>query len=189
MLLGIVLLLFLLVYPYVISRIIDKKITKHKEENFKIIFINIGKIILFSILSLIFIIFLLNIYEDLIPNSASYLCTDTGGFTVSCSGNSCSASVLLFLMEIIITIQHFLSLKFIFKIFEYSNGIFKYFFMYVYMIIIYAFSFLFLFDLYGLFVSIYYDFIFVEILRFLVLISPICLFIVSTIIYGFKSKN
>lgn len=189
MVFGIILVLFLLFYPYFISRIIDKKITRYKEDNIGIIFKNIGKILLLSIISLFFIIFLLNIYEDLIPDSTSYLCTNTGGFTVSCSGDLRSAPILLFLMEIIITIHHFLSLKFIFKIFEYNNGIFKYFFMYIYMIVIYAFSFLFLFDLYGLFVSIYYDFIFVEILRFLVLISPICLFIVSTIIYGFKSKN
>lgn len=189
MVFGIILVFFLLFYPYIISKVIDRKIIRFKEDNLDIIFKSVGKILLFSILSLIFIIFLLNIYEGLIPDSTSYLCMNTGGFTFSCSGDLRSAFILLFLMEIIITIHHFLSLKSIFKIFEYNNGIFKYFFMYVYMIIIYAFSFLFLFDLYGLFVSIYYDFIFVEILRFLVLISPICLFIVSTIIYGFKSKN
>lgn len=183
---GVLLVLFLL-YPYIISRIIDKKIIKYKENSLEITFKNTCKIVLFSITALILLIFLLDIYKDLIPDSTSYLCTNTGGFTVSCSGDLRSVP-LLFLMGIIITIHHFVSLKSIFKIFEYNNGFFRYFFMYIYMIIIYVFSFLFLFGLYGLFVSVYYDFIIVEMLRFLVLISPICLFIISTIIYSFKSK-
>ena len=180
----------LLVYPFIISKIIDKNTIKSDEKSNKIaIFKNICLIIILSIISLLIISYLSSIYDDAIPDSTSNLCTNTGGWTYSCVGNSRIALILLPIIELVIIIYHFLSQRCVYNIFKHDNSIFKYIFMYVYMILIYLFNFIFIFYLYGLLISVYYKSYIVEILRFIVFISPTALFIISTIIYSIKNKN
>ena len=121
----IVLIPVLIIYPFLISKYIEKY-TITKESNIKQIAKNIYLIFLISIISIIVIIFLLNMYDSLIPNSTSNLCTNTGGWTYSCLGDTHNAPILLAAIGLIIIAYHFLSQRFIYKVFEYSKGIFKY---------------------------------------------------------------
>ena len=184
----IVLIPVLIIYPFLISKYIEKY-TITKESNIKQIAKNICLIFLISIISIIVIIFLLNMYDSLIPNSTSNLCTNTGGWTYSCLGDTHNAPILLAAIGLIIIAYHFLSQKFVYKIFEYSKRVFKYIYMYIHMFIIYFLNFWLLLYLYGLFISVHYDSVFIELLRFFVFISPTCLFIISTLIYVLKNKN
>jgi len=188
-----VLVLFLLIpllimYPYFISKVINKY-TFTKETDKIQITKNIILIFLFSITFMYIVIFLLDIYVSLIPVSSSSSCTNTGGWTYSCKGDIHTAPILLLIIGLVIIIYHFLSQKFVYEIFEYSNGIFKYIYMYIHMFIIYFLNFGLFLYLYGVLVSVHYDSILIELLRFLVFISPTCLFVVSTLIYMHKNKN
>lgn len=188
MLLLIVLIPILVIYPFFISKSIDKH-TITKEPSIKQIIKNISLICSISIISIISINYLLLMYLNLIPNSTSSLCTNTGGWTYSCQGDLHTAPILLVAIGLIIIAYHFLSQKFVYNIFEYSKGIFKYIYMYIHMFIIYFLNFWLLVYLYGLFISVHYSSILIELLRFLVFISPTCLFIISTLIYAHKNKN
>lgn len=184
----IILIPILVIYPFFISKSIDKH-TITKEPSKKQIVKNICLIFLISIISLIVIFHLLTIYDILTPSSTSSLCTNTGGWTYSCQGDTYTAPILLAAIGLIIIAYHFLSQRFVYKIFEYSKGVFKYIYMYIHMFIIYFLNFCLLIYLYGLLISVYYDSILIELLRFLVFISPTCLFIISTLIYSHKNKN
>lgn len=184
----ILLLPILIMYPYFISRAINKH-TIAKETNKKQIIKNISLIFLISIISIIIILYLLIVYYSLIPSSTSDLCTNTGGWTYSCQGDLHTAPILLLIIGLVIIVYHFLSQKFVYKIFEYSKGLFKYIYMYIHMFIIYFLNFWLLLYLYGLFISVHYDSTLIELLRFFVFISPTCLFIISTLIYVHKNKN
>ena len=188
MYLLIMLIPILIIYPFFISKYIDKH-TITKEPSIKQITKNIGLISLISIISIIVISYLLNIYYSLIPSSTSSLCTNTGGWTYSCQGDTHTAPILLAAIGLVIIAYHFLSQKFVYKIFEYSKGVFKYIYMYIHMFIIYFLNFWLLLYLYGLFISVHYDSVLIELLRFFVFISPTCLFIISTLIYAHKNKN
>ena len=184
----IVLIPILIIYPFLISKYIENY-TMSKEPSIKQILKNLCLIFLISIISIIPIVYLLNIYYNLIPDTTSNLCTNTGGWTYSCLGDTHTAPILLVVIGLVIIAYHFLSQRFIYKVFEYSKGIFKYIYMYIHMFIIYFLNFWFLLYLYGLFISVHYSSILIELLRFLVFISPTCLFIISTLIYVHKNKN
>ncbi len=173
----------LLIYPYIISKGIIKKtkIIKNKD-NKKIIIKNIIKLILLTIITLFIMINILNLYMNTFPESTSKLCTNTGGFTYSCIGDTQNAPIYLLIIGIIIIIHHFISIKFIYKIFEYNSGLFRYVFMYIHIGIIYLFNFILLFYLYGLFISVHFDFILIELLRLIVFLLPSGLFLISTFI-------
>ena len=183
-----VLIPILVIYPFFISKYIEKY-TITKEPSIKQILKNLCLIILISIISIIPIVYLLNMYDSLIPNSTSDLCTNTGGWTDSCQGDLHTAPILLAVIGLIIIVHHFLSQKFVYKIFEYSKRVFKYIYMYIHMFIIYILNFWLLVYLYGLFTSVHYSSILIVLLLFLVFISPTCLFIISTLIYVQKNKN
>ena len=178
----------LIIYPFLISKYIEKY-TITKEPSINQIAKNLCLIFLISIISIILIFYLLNMYESLIPSSTSSLCKNTGGWTYSCTVNTHTAPILLAAIGLTIIAYHFLSQKFVYKIFEYSKGIFKYIYMYIHMFIIYFLNYWILLYLYGLFTSVHYDSVFVALLRFFVFISPTCLFIISTLIYVHKNKN
>ena len=184
----IVLIPILIIYPFLISKYIEKY-TITKEPSIKQIAKNLCLIFLISIISITLIFYLLNMYINLIPDSTSNLCTNTGGWTYSCLGDTHTVPILLAAIGLIIIAYHFLLQKFVYKIFEYSKRIFKYIYMYIHMFIIYFLNFWFSLYLYGLFISVYYDSVFIELLRFFVFISPTCLFIISTLIYVLKNKN
>ena len=188
MYLLIMLIPILVIYPFFISKSIDKH-TVTKEPSIKEIIKNICLVCLISIISIIIIIYLLNMYDSLIPSSTSDLCSNTGGWTYSCQGDLHTVPILLVVIGLVIIAYHFLSQRFIYKVFEYSKGIFKYIYMYIHMFIIYFLNFWFLLYLYGLFISVHYSSILIELLRFLVFISPTCLFIISTLLYVHKNKN
>ena len=188
MYLLIILIPILVIYPFFISKSIDKH-TLTKETNINEIIKNICLVCLISIIFIIIIIYLLYMYDSLIPNSTSSLCTNTGGWTYSCQGDTHTAPILLAAIGLVIIAYHFFSQRFVYKIFEYNKGIFKYIYMYIHMFIIYFLNFWLLLYLYGLFISVHYDLALIELLRFFVFISPTCLFIISTLIYAHKNKN
>ena len=108
MYLLIMLIPILVIYPFFISKSIDKH-TITKEPSIKQITKNIGLIFLISIISIFVIIYLLNMYYSLIPSSTSSLCTNTGGWTYSCQGDTHTAPILLAAIGLVIIVYHFLS--------------------------------------------------------------------------------
>ena len=184
----IILIPILVIYPFLISKSIDKH-TLTKETNIKEIIKNICLVCLLTIIFIIIIIYLLNMYDNLIPDSTSSLCTNIGGWVYSCQGDTHTAPILLAVIGLVIIAYHFLSQGFIYKIFKYNKGIFKYIYIYIHMFIIYFLNFWLFLYLYGLLITVKYDSTLIELLRFFVFISPTCLFIISTLIYAHKNKN
>ena len=110
----------LIIYPFIITRIIDKHTKKSKEITVKNVVIELLKIIAFSVITFFIICFLLEKYFDLMPSSKSSLCTNTGGWTYKCKGDYRTILMLL-LMGSIITINHFLSQHSFYKICKFDN--------------------------------------------------------------------
>ena len=181
-------LIIAIIYPFIISIFISKN-NGFKEKDIKKILINIGKIILVSIIFLLVIIVLLDKYDNLIPSSSSNSCINLGGFTYKCKCDSILMPTILVSIGILIIIHHFICKKFIYKIFKYSSKWFSYLLMFIYMLLMYSLSFVLLVLLSGLFRSVYFDNIIIEILRVWVIISPFALFIISTIILAIKNKK
>lgn len=186
----IVLVIILLIYTFIISKMISKytKI-KNDKTNKRAIIENVLLIILYSLLSFFITGGLFNIYNSLIPSSTSELCVNTGGWTYSCQGDSINALGLLILMGIIIVIHHFLCQKSIYNIFAQTKSVIKYIINFIYMIVIYIYSLMSVLGLYGLFITVHYDLVVVEVSRFLIAILPTAMFIISTYIYYLKNKQ
>ena len=180
--------LLLVIYPFFITYNMNNH-TKIKESSAKEVIKNICFVILVSLIVLVIFYFLIEIYEDYIPSSNSSTCYNTGGWTYSCTGNQYIAAIVLSVMELIMIAHHFIVQRFIYKIFEYSNKVVKYIFMYCYIFIIYILSFWLIMFLFGLFTTIHFNSIFIEILRIIVVFTPTLLFTISLPIYAKKSKN
>lgn len=169
--------IFLIVNPLMITKLISKKITYSETNNYRIIIKNIGLLILLLLAITLISIPFLQMYESASPNSTSNLCTNTGGWTYTCKGNN-SLILYLIIIGILITIHHIISIKYIFIIFNNCKKIFSYIFMYIYMISLYIFNFWLLIFLYGLMSTIYFNNI-INFIRLIVLVLPILLFYIS----------
>ena len=179
----------LLIYPFLITYIINKHTKKSKDITIKTIVIETVKIILFSMITFIIICLLIEKYYDLIiPINNNGTCVNTGGWTYSCIGDYRTIT-LLGVMGIIITIHHFLSQLSIYKICKFNNKYLSYIYMYIYLIIIYILNFAFILFIYGFIASIHFDSIIMEIIRFIIGTLPTSLFIISTLIYALKNKH
>ena len=184
----IVLIPFLVIYPFFIAKNINKRINSNKC-NIKKVLSNLGLLFLLSFVTFCIIAVLFGFYLDLTPHSSSNLCQNQGGWIYSCLVDSRKASIIITLLGGAVIIHHFRSLKFIYNIFEYSNKIFNYLFMYIYMGIIYFLNFWYFIFLYGVMGTVYFDSPVVELFRIFVTILPSALFIISIFIFKYKNKN
>ena len=166
----------LLIYPFLVTRIIRKKVNGNKtniveilKNSFILILLIIGTIILSTPI--------LTLYYENIPSSTSENCINTGGCTYKCNVNNFKYTIYLLIIGLILTIHHIISIKFIYNIFNNCKKIFSYVFMYIYISIIYFFDFILLIYLYGLLVILNYSTL-INILRLIVILLPLILFLI-----------
>lgn len=174
---SLAIIVLLLIYPFFIAKKI-REIISSEETNIGQIFRNIF-ILAASLIALIIAITpALEWFDNAMPSSTSGNCTNGGGFSYSCKGNDSLAIIPLLVLGIIITIHHFITLKYVYNIFKYCKNIFTYIFMYLYMGAIYVIDFFILLSLYGLFVSYSFNII-VNIIRIIIVILPFGLYFIS----------
>lgn len=180
--------IFLLIYPYLISLFLSKNIKFiESNNNFKKIILNILIIALYSSLTLLITYRLYFIYNNAISND-KYLSCNYYGFTGSCVTTSSKAMFSLLLIGLLIIIHHVLCCFRIYSIFQ-NSKIFKYLFMYIHFIVLYIFTIILAILIQGIIVSYTFKSSIFNIIKFLIIIMPETLFLVSTFIKCIKKNK
>ena len=157
-----------------------KKSEKESERPIKYVLLKSFKLICYFIVFVIVMSMSLAYYNTAFPSSTSDVCTSSGGWVYSCFVNWEEVIIPLFAMFLTIIIYYLLCEIEIHNMFRMTRGKLKYVALIFYLLLMVGFNLGMIIILYGLFISIYFDSMLMEIFRFVVAFLPMSIFAIST---------